>query len=774
MKTKIYFVLSIFFAIISIILDFLYKVDLSKVYLSKVDFATLMNKLLDYQLVILSVMVAVYFVVVQLYKNRFPKFTTNSKINSDFIYQFKYLIFLIIFGFVMSGLKIQLFFSVFLYFVYFAIGLKNYIRTLQLYISFDPIEIITKSQINIIDELGKQESNIGENINILKRYAEESFEKNDIELNKFVLREYSNIFNELIINKDKSILLNADSVKYEEIEEKIFSLNRFLLNRCLIFNNEIIFSKLIGLLHESLLKTIRCNKTDMFREICNQIDRTFKSVVMRENDTFALIILSTYSEIYEYILNNENQVDKVWKEELYHVFQRYGLISDIHVRENEKIMKILIQEYFSIARLSISKDNLNDNGIAEDILGIIYRLIPNISKSAYKFIEVSFISWCIAEKNNDTKLKFIIQEICKLGSIGVDYKNLELIYIFRNILKYLEFEYKDEDLLEKINDILMEFSLVVSVVDTKMIKVFIPDLKNNFLNRLKKIEECKEIALYIKRLLLKTLVSDDTNLVNYMLEELNKIILMYRKDEKDKQEIFLDVYVEIFEKSISMSKMDSFNILLYSHSELIKELDKESKISDKLAIKILEDLGSLAKTNNKTNESEISPIIMTTLSNLIEEINLFKEVKFTKLIISMISEIGILGIEYTNKETIMACSNTLGWLAKKLIEREQPQSFKEVIVRVEILYKIAIEYQIEHNVILFIGTLFIILGSYLIKENKHSYYSELLSISRRLPNKENLKSSKNIRESQVRGWEDTLGPNAKQNMEKFVNEIFKK
>ena len=106
----------------------------------------IVNKILDFQFVLLSILIATNFVMLQIYRNRYPVILYNEKICKNFIKDNKYLLFSITYGFVLIIIDYDFKISFYIYIFTSCFVFYISIKKMEDFINCDSINIMKKSE----------------------------------------------------------------------------------------------------------------------------------------------------------------------------------------------------------------------------------------------------------------------------------------------------------------------------------------------------------------------------------------------------------------------------------------------------------------------------------------------------------------------------------------------------------------------------------------------------------------------------------------------------
>ena len=160
--------------------------------------------------------------------------------------------------------------------------------------------------------------------------------------------------------------------------------------------------------------------------------------------------------------------------------------------------------------------------------------------------------------------------------------------------------------------------------------------------------------------------------------------------------------------------------------------------------------------------------------SLLKQMIFAKNNKNLELIINALFYIGVKAVEYRQEEIIKDVSNQLGWMAARALEDNNITIFIIIVKKATAYYNLTCDYNIEKNIKVFIGTLFIILGALTLSRQKMNFLSVLIQNIKNdinIKNKIHLQNSKSIRVYTSSEWDEKLNNKASYYMEEFYKKI---
>lgn len=251
------------------------------------------------------------------------------------------------------------------------------------------------------------------------------------------------------------------------------------------------------------------------------------------------------------------------------------------------------------------------------------------------------------------------------------------------------------------------------------------------------------------------------------------IVYDLTQQQRPQQESFIELFFSILHGSISINNREGFYLILDELFELIEKMDKENKISEGLMNYCISMFSTLIVRCVKEKQNELVFSIIERIISLHKNLSIIlKKPKLQTVIIEALFQAGLDAVENHNEEVICNVSNHLGWVGKTAIENSNQERLTFILQKATVMFNISLDLDVNKKTIIFIGTLFIVLGGY-INACKKTYLPIILNEVRNLKDRSLLIKSKNLRLYESSKWNSLMGGNAKQNIEAFTKRFEK-
>lgn len=721
---------------------------------------------------ILPIIVAVTILIYQLYFNRYIIKELKKSINIDLIILFSLLSISIcctflfwILGensFLLSYLNLfclfYLLIRLFIFIYYYNnISIKQYIDKISQEIIDDTKHINLKEEIII------------QAIRELDEYFIESIEKNENVYIQSVINNKEKIFLNYIENKDKLHLkedLNKNEI--DKIDEKF---NKSVVRDCInIANatlNKIEINHFYKYIYGVLVTCIKCEKEKLFINITNDL----WNLALKEKNSNNQIFYElnyTFRDIYKYLI--ELDFDLKYEEQIEDLFSKSIIICELFIDDNVKLKEILVSNFEMLSLKLVNRDFDKYSKLYKEVLNNLEQIINNFNKT-----ESEYLVFClnlhlskIEDKGNQKTYNLFIFKLVDLIKYSIKAKNdnliLKLGYLLsEGLSEDTNFEVTTE-IQEKRNNCLLDCINIypeAAIVYFPKYEVDVEKNKSNF-------DYIENISKNYIDILYRAIRIENYKPLYFAIKTLDKCVYVFEQKDREQQELMLNVYKEILISCISLREYKSFDFVIYKFYDTLKKLNDANKISKKLLFFILNIFDSVGRCIVDDKESEIFNTFLHNFSNLSKEISMIETDKeYKKRIIDIIFNYGIDSIENKNIKNLKICSNHLGWYAKSLYDSGDDANYKEIIDLAIQLYNLADIENFDKSVKSFLGTLFIILGSYTNKEPFNLTNTYIVKNIHKLNDTEPLKISKILREYRHTYWDDIFDGKAKQEINDF-------
>lgn len=721
----------------------------------------------------LSIFFAVYIVVVQIFRSRYPlEFIDNyfkqylQAISYHFVIN-------IIFGSVLLIISFNFVLSKLFYILHIIYCIYLFIKSYSKYNIFNPSKLINKYRekiIDCIDDNNLDESLITSCLNELRNYSEESLSKSEITVAKYIVNVYKDLILYFIENEVHIILCNKDNFEeiINDIEKKLLKAIISQMRLCINYNymNHLEFT--YRLLKQILELCINCDKVKAFNNFSDLIDNFFNYSINRENIVSARGVISLYGDLVKYIIEKEARDE--WINILKDKIKYYSLMSSLHM--NEKLLKSIFIAYFVFLDSCIkSKKNEIYDEIFDDVLMLLFNTVNNANANLLNFIKVLIISHTksvVSTKNNQI-INAYIDRISDIGQHAFNTNNKSLCIHILNTYQYISDKCDSENILKKLSDNKFDFALQSIYFEDNILSLFIPNYINLIQSNMKDMDTIEKVIDEYRQITIRSLYRNKASTVLFLLNKLNILINVFPKDKRIQQEKFLELYFDLLDTCIDMKSSENFHIVLDSFTTLFKQLDKDDKISEELGKQFIKNYENICSLCIVSKQIDFAISITHVLFHLPKKLDIISKKKSLYYdIIEILFKIGLEGIENNIDDIIRNVSDRLGWLGVYSIECQDVEVFKKIIEKAVVLINTCIDFKINEKTIIFVGTLFIVLGGYTCSNNKLlSYTNILIGKIKNIKRNNFLNNSIAIRQHQSDTWNKYMNNNAKRAMQHF-------
>lgn len=775
---KIASINSKYFCIIVVIFSILFFADLNKIdipYKESLNSMLVLSKIISQVMIavmttLIGILFAVYILLIQSFRHRYPVNFIEYLFKDNISYiSYNYLINIII-GLLLTAIDRDMIFVKTGYIFHCLYCIFLFSRLFKNYKIVDVTETLKNFKNSIIEKIEKKDLQIDEldeQLSLLEKYSEESFSKNELQIAKFITNAYAEIIKYFLENRVKLINNGYDLKEVEKIERKLFF---YLLNQAKLtinYNNKNYLDECFDLVEKILKNCIKCDNVKTFNNFSKLLDKFCYKFTLQD-ETIGLYTLTIYGEIAYYIVENNFEEDN-WFTIIKEKFELYGFTTEIYFEE--KLIKSLFGRYFALLDICLekTKEQKYYNEILNNILDLVRSTISQYNNAISKYLEVLFVvhSNSLIKHNDFSRIKEYITQINITAKMALNIGNADLSSCIYYVFVKIEEECSDIDIKSLARDYMFDMAEKAIGVNLDIAHLFIPDYSKIIKNSPSPSET---VSLVIEKYLIlsrKALLSNNTDLIIYILNEVNNSINLFNRNQKQEQQQFVNFYSKLLDLAININSDDCFYAVLQSYSSLIKNLDKENKISQDLMKTILNELRSNCSIAIREKQVGFCLSLNGMLTLLIDELNLLAKQRDLSIeAIELLYQIGLDGIENNIEDIIRNVSNHLGWTCQKAISYKDNDKIKFILEKAVALYNMTIEFGIDDKTAVFIGTLFIILGGYSHAVHSSSSIS-IISHMKMLHRPDLLQKSKKIREHECITWDAYMKGDAKGNIELF-------
>ncbi len=282
----------------------------------------------------------------------------------------------------------------------------------------------------------------------------------------------------------------------------------------------------------------------------------------------------------------------------------------------------------------------------------------------------------------------------------------------------------------------------------------------------------------LQSLLYKAFTAKKRISFNNILHKLSEIIYSYDKNNIREQKIWMNVYFNLFEDKLFMNDFEFIEITVINLRKTIIELNNQNKISKNFASFIINTIYNIGDKYIIYND-RITSIFIQLFQDLMDKDKNLNFIYVNSDIEEMMYEklfyLGVYAIESGNEKILKEISNSLGWKIKEKIDKKQSVIAYTILDYAISLYKLSYQNKLSEQAIVFVGTLFIIIGGYsFTNQMYHQYAKRIKDNLGKNEYKELLLNSKDLRSYKSKEWDSLLHKNIKSYFEKFWNFLFER
>jgi len=759
----------IIFVIVIILISFIiFKIG-NKLAIDGIALCNLSGLIFDSLIGLIAIWLSAYFILIQLYKNRYPM----EIIEKSFLKKVKFILIYSIINIMVGMLTLTIYCDLISQ-VYFIV-----LFLINIFIIFWNSYTINRTF-------------------TLNTYIEKHFKKitNDLEMNNINEEKIDNVFYDIhklfdeCIVKEEYYVCNSITEKNGELFQKLIEHGNRLLaseDKQKAMIAEYILKKIInsGIYQIKSAKHIE-NKTylvELFRQqernirLCLKIKNIewFKKYIIKLNE-----LARDYNdnEILDnlYSMNVNIGEELLLEKEKMYIEWFIKEIYDLNLSLKYIYNNVNLKYFGKLLMLLLITDNEKNNSENYEVLK---EILENFTKEiTYGENEIQDVVIYYQLYGSEIIHKKDLNQVKQFIKIITNKKNRLLDNERWNafILFYLNITSEEWDELGKENrKLIVEIILDLVLKDSKTIYLgFMPDYKEIIFNNRYNTNNINDICNEIKELLIRLMINNKVNMFYYVLKELKKAILDLEQSDRSVQEKLFDVCIGILSRTINIKNKEFIEISIGTIDEIIEGLDKERKISDKFGKHIIEEISGMIIYRHRIEESDAINLIYL-LDGFLEE---GKEYNFIvkynekkKLLYKSIYNIGISCIEDNKENAVRVVSNALGWYIIRSLDNDNSELSNYLIERTIDLFRIAQNMQISEKTLIFIMTLFTTVGTYCCKQIKYQTY--LNKILNALKNEEyiRIKTAIELRTNENTMWDKLYDNRTKELTQKFLKEL---
>lgn len=756
------------FIIASIIISIIVFFIGNKVNIGGIRLDDIVQLLFDSLIGLVAIWISGYFILIQLYKNTYPmeiiERTFLRKVKIILIFSITNILIgilvLTIFNDMISEIYYIILFIANMIIIFYNTYMINRTFTINTYIEKYFKELENDLENDILDK-----NKIDEVFNDIYKFFDECLVKEEYYVCNNITEKNGSLFQKLIEHCNK-LLISDEKEKQnlaEYIFKKIINSGVYQINGAKRIENKRYLIELFKQQEKNIKLCLKIKNIEWFKKYVNEINKLAKEY----NDNEILENLYTMNiDIGEYLLKEEKMYFEWFIQEIYHLN-----LSLKYLYNNANL------KYFCKLLIALLiTDNDESDSENYDVLKQILRSFTKEITYGEKEIQDIVIFYQlygseIIETKNLKKVKEFIKIITNKNNKILDNERWNGFILFYLNITSIEWEELGKDNRKLIVDMILDLVLK----DSKNVYFgFMPDYKEIIFKNRYNTNIINDICDEIRELLIRLMINNNVNMFYYVLKELKKSIIDLEQSDRNIQEKLFNICMEILSRTINIKNKEFIEITIATIDEIIEELDKNRKISDKFGKYIIEKIADMIIYRHRIEESNVINLIYL-LDGFLEE---GKEYNFVsrdntkkKLLYKSIYNIGISCIEDNRENAVRTVSNSLGWFIIRSLDNDNNELSNYLIERTIDLFRIAQNMQISEKTLIFIMTLFTTVGTYCCKDIKYQkYLDKILGV---LKNEEyiRIKTAIELRTNENTMWDKLYNNKTKELTKKFLNQL---
>lgn len=725
---------------------------------------------------VLGFLVAVHYVVFQVFRNRFPLKYLREVLVEEINYCAKhlFLIFIVAMLFIISKYDFTL--SIIPYVSHIFFCLFYFINSIKNFAKMDNTILLDEYKKDVILSIKRKPldvANLKRQINKINQLNEDSFSKQEIAVCYYNLNICEELNKHFIKERDGLVISGNSEEELKLINDIFFSSILNSMRIAKTHKNDQYIEKAVSSLYKILKTCIECDKYNMFEALTDELNDYFSYNQVRNNIKPCLKILDLYNNLFDHVISN-NKRDE-WIELFKNLFRIYTLKSTIHIEDT--IIKALCSSYFrSLEKLS-EKDMLKYyEEHLDNLVSFIYQIVKDKTNSVDKYVQVILAAHTkmLIDRNDERYIIIFSRRIIKLCKFSIKYNYENLYFFLIIIIDNIIDEYHNDKIVQSLNETKFDLAIKVLNSENEITNVSLPNYQEQLDKVNYEIRTLTDIIEEFRVMFHRVLLKKDVGVLLLLLDRYINIINTLNQQQRKQQEELFKLFDSILHYSISINNREGFYVILDEFTETIESLDKENKISKGIINYCIELFSEMFSRCVRERHNELIFSCMGRVIHLHKSLNIVnRSTELQKSIIETLFQAGLDAIENHNEDIIRNVSNHLGWVGENAIKNSNSEILKFVLTKATTMYNISLDLEVNNKTVIFIGTLFIILGG-CISANKPAFLPLIRSHMNLLKDKSLLYKSRNLRLYESNNWNDIMNGNAKYHIEKFSKIILEK
>lgn len=254
-------------------------------------------------------------------------------------------------------------------------------------------------------------------------------------------------------------------------------------------------------------------------------------------------------------------------------------------------------------------------------------------------------------------------------------------------------------------------------------------------------------------------------LIDNLIEDIREL--------KSIPKLFIQIFKEFFFHCIDIKSFDLLYSILDDLLEFIGELHDSKRLNEEIMEAFFYVWEELCNIITDVNQGDIQKYILTKLTDIDEYIDDLTP-QYKKHILLILLHSSISAIESKNEELLRTCSNLIGWMIKKAIDKQDENTYKEGIDTTIKLFNLSSEVGVSDVFLCFESTIFTVIGSllFLRKENeKLNYMYNAIGKLNYIEKKDPIEIGKNLRLNEAEYWSSFFDNSG--NVSKLIGDYYK-
>ena len=608
------------------------------------------------------------------------------------------------------------------------------------------------------------------------------------------LRELNSIYNEFYYKQDKlacqSIILGYSDFVIAHLESKNIKIlrgsddyvqqNKYLLNElCKLIKNEnsdfVIStnSLIISQLRKIALKFMTCGDSDFviyavrkYKDILNALSGNEAIYCNKVYGCLSNILTAALdykkAELIDQLIDNAHAI-------YYHLQRESGY----------SCIVFLCKFYATILFFCLNRETFTDE-ISAQYIKISKRMYDVIlsedrnqeTENMYTMLE-ALIRDTAFSQNDIAVLDFcnFVEQI--IGVKGI-YSSTTIIGIIANYIDVLE---KAKVIsFDRLRSIKYDFARYSLLFMTDVPGYVMPVFSDAITQTSISAEDDKTFSENMLNLTCLCIDKNNTNGLLIMFSDLKKVLVSFDIREKERQKTWFRVYFKSFYYASLNANQRHVAILLKSFRETLSEMDAKRNVSHDLGEWIIDNLGFLCTNRYRENVDFVCQIVEYLDEVASTEKSNFYFVNNNKdlegKIYKNVFNIGVDAIEKNQPLVIKRVSDIIGWTLLETICNGRNKLRLQLLPDALVLINLCIANEIDKQTIVFVGTLFVIIGAYCNFKRKSNIEDEIVRGLQKIDCIQYIEVSKQLRA--VTGRWEILGDNPLKEMNEFLKKLKKK